>query len=72
MMIFRTSPLTGQVNAMDIAVTRETFAAWQNAPAGSPERLIQNAMPHLDADEREFLISGVLPDEFDRLFGADA
>lgn len=72
MIISRTSPLTGAVNRMDIAVTPETLAKWQNAPMGSPDRLIQNAMPHLDADEREFLISGVLPDEFDRLFGADA
>lgn len=30
--------------------------------------LIQNAFPFLSADEREFLITGLLPEEFDNLF----
>lgn len=30
---------------------------------------IQDAMPELSADDREFLISGITPNEFHRLFG---
>lgn len=30
--------------------------------------MIQNAFPFLSANEREFLISGMLPSEFDALF----
>lgn len=33
--------------------------------------LIQDAFPFLSADEREFLISGILPDEWERLFGSE-
>ena len=31
--------------------------------------LIQDAFPFLNADEREFLQSGLLPDEFEKLVG---
>jgi hypothetical protein len=33
--------------------------------------LMQNAFPFLNADEREFLISGTTPDEWDRMFGSE-
>ena len=32
--------------------------------------LMQDAFPTLNADEREFLISGTLPDEFNEMFGS--
>lgn len=38
------------------------FKAWNNGT------LIQNALPQLNADEREFLISGVTPEEWDEIF----
>lgn len=31
--------------------------------------MIQDAFPFLDAGEREFLMSGITPDEWDRMFG---
>ena len=34
-------------------------------------KLMQDAFPFLSADEREFLISGMLPDEWERLFGKE-
>jgi len=33
--------------------------------------LIQDAFPRLDADQREFLMTGITPDEWDRIFGDD-
>lgn len=39
--------------------------AWQNGA------LIQNAMPELTADEREFLLTGMTPEEWDATFGEE-
>ncbi len=39
--------------------------AWQNG------QFIQNAMPELTADEREFLLTGMTPEEWDEAFGEE-
>ena len=62
MLIRRTSMLTGKYNEMNISVTKEQIDAWQ---AG---QLIQDAMPNLTADEREFIKTGITPDEWDTAF----
>lgn len=46
-----------------LQVDAEEYARWQ---AGE---LIQVAMPYLDADEREMLISGICPTCWDDMFG---
>jgi hypothetical protein len=46
--ITRTSPFSGETNQRDIPVTAAQLTAWQ---AGA---LIQNAMPNVSADDREF------------------
>lgn len=56
------SPLTGKNNTMELQVTPEQIGIWQ---AG---QLIQYAMPQLNADEREFLISGSTPDDWKTMF----
>ena len=56
------SPITGKDNVLDLPVTAEQIAKWQ---AGM---LIQDAMPNLTPDQREFLISGCAPGEYDDLF----
>lgn len=63
MNITRTSPFTGRRHTMDIPVTAEQIANWQ---AGA---LIQNAMPNLTPDQREFLMTGITADEWNRTFG---
>ena len=62
MIITRTSPLTGRTQSLDIDVTIEQIKAWEQ---GS---LIQDVMPQLTADEREFIISGCTPEDFNTLF----
>ena len=62
MIITRTSPLTGRTQSLDINVTIEQIKAWEQ---GS---LIQDVMPQLTADEREFVISGCTPEDFNILF----
>jgi hypothetical protein len=59
MIIIRKSMLSGNVSSMDIPVTEDQLAKWQ---AGA---LIQNAMPNLSADQREFIMTGITPAEWD-------
>ena len=62
MLITNISPITGKETTLDLDVTESQLIQWQNGA------LIQNVMPYLTADEREFLISGMAPGEFDTMF----
>lgn len=68
MIISKTSMFSGKVNTMDLAIKPEDYMAWVSAGNDDPKRHIQNAFPNLSADEREFLISGVSPDEWNEMF----
>jgi hypothetical protein len=59
MPIARRDPLTGKVNQMNLPVLIRQFDAWENG------MLIQHAFPQLSADEREFLMTGLMPDSWD-------
>lgn len=60
MLIEKKSMFTGIVHTMDIPVTEEQLIHWKESNA-----LIQNEFPFLTADQREFLITGVTPEEWD-------
>jgi hypothetical protein len=62
MLITRTSTLSGHTSSMDIDVTLEQVASWEQG------ELVQNAMPNLSADEREFIMTGITPTEWDEMF----
>ena len=62
MLITRTSPFSNKTNIMEIGVTEEQIALWESGV------LIQNAMPNLSADEREFIKTGITPAEWDSAF----
>ena len=61
MLITKTSMLSGNTSSMDIDVSQDQIDLWQG---GS---LIQNAMPDLSADEREFIMTGITPEEWDSM-----
>jgi hypothetical protein len=63
MQITRISPFTKTTNVMDINVTQEQIALWESGT------LIQVAMPHISADEREFIMTGITPSEWEENFG---
>jgi len=65
MMIHRVSFLTGVEHDREIDVTHEQLRAWNSG------MLIQNAMPHLSAEDREFLLTGITPEEWNKKFGGD-
>lgn len=52
------SLLTGIEHTLEIDVTEEQLAAWR---AGAN---VQDAMPHLDAPMREFIMTGITPEEW--------
>lgn len=63
MQITRKSILSGIVRTREIDITPGQFAAWQQ---GLP---IQDVAPHLSADDREFVMTGITPDEWEAAFG---
>jgi len=66
MKILRKSPISGTIHQMDIDVTQAQLDAWEGG------ELIQNAMPNLDADEREFIKTGITSVEWASMFPANA
>ena len=64
MEITRRSMLTGKTHTRVVNATQQEIAAWQ---AGA---LIQDAMPFLSVDDREFIMSGITPEEWDALSAA--
>lgn len=54
---------TRQYNEMDLDVTEEQLARHRDG------ELVQNVFPHLSAEEREFLITGMTPAEQKEIFG---
>ena len=65
MQITRTSMISGNTHTMDINVTHQQIDAWESGV------LIQDAMPHLNADEREFIKTGITPEEWTETFGEE-
>lgn len=63
MLITKTSPFSGKEHTRDINVTQQQLDNWANG------ELIQNAMPHVTPDDREFLMTGITPEEWDAAFG---
>ena len=65
MKITRTSMFSDETRTREIDVTPEQLAEWQ---AGTH---IQTAAPHLSDEDREFLISGITPEEWNAVFGPE-
>ena len=65
MKLTRTSMFSGVTRTIDLPITEEQIAAWESGT------LIQEAMPQLSADEREFVMTGVTAEEWDHEFGDD-
>jgi len=64
MVIEKVSSLTGTVNSMDLDITEEQLISYING-----DDLIQRIFPNLSSEQREFLKSGITPDEWKTYFG---
>ena len=60
--ITRTSHLSGKTRKMILAATRKQ---WESYDHGT---LIQHALPDLSPQEREFILTGITPEEWDAAF----
>lgn len=59
MRIRRQSIITGNITEQDIPCTEEQLFQWTNG------MLIQDAMPNLTMEQREFIMTGVTPEEWE-------
>jgi hypothetical protein len=66
MYIKRKSVISGIERTRSIPVNPDDYAAWQ-AGLGS----IQELMPYLNDNDREFILSGITEDEWDSAFGEE-
>ena len=62
--IIRKSPVSGLTNVLRVVVTPAQLAAYKGGA------LIQEAFPHLDADQREFIISGCTAEDWAKMYPA--
>ena len=64
MLITRISAISNEKNTMDLDIDEYQLKQWRNGG------LIQDVMPHLTADEREFIMTGITPAEWDATFNS--
>lgn len=58
--IIRYSPVTGKFNKAILHLTEEQYYRWN-----MKRELIQDVMPNLTAEEREFLMTGYTPEDWE-------
>lgn len=66
--VWRISALSGAGHCMDLDIDEEAYAQW--AMGFGP--VIQEAFPNLTAGEREFLMTGITPAEWDKFMGTES
>jgi hypothetical protein len=65
MQITRKSILTGIERTLEIPVTQEQLDKWASGV------LIQDAMPNLTPDQREFIMNGITAEEWEDFLGEE-
>jgi hypothetical protein len=62
MLVFRKSIMDGVERFMDLPITQEQIDRYERR-----EGLVQNIFPNLTADQREFIMTGITPDQWDAM-----
>lgn len=65
MKVTRRSALTGVEHTLELDITPEQLAKFQSGT------MVQHAFPHLNADDREFIMTGTTKEEWDAAFPED-
>ncbi len=60
MLIKKQDPFTGKINTLDLDITQDQIDRWNNG------EFIQNVMPHLKLQEREFLMTGIIHESWQK------
>jgi hypothetical protein len=63
--VTKQSIITKKMNTMELPITQEHLDMYETVG----DILVQDAFPNLDIGQREFLISGITPDEWTETFG---
>jgi len=64
MKIRRACAITGKVNNMDLDITEDQYNRLNKGL-----ELIQDIVPDLTPDEREFIMTGIMPETWQDIFG---
>lgn len=62
MIVRRPNIFTGKVRELELDITQEQIDRWQNGEK------IQDVFPHLSVDEREFLMTGIIGEEWNEIW----
>lgn len=62
MIVIRVDPFTQKEHSQEINVTEQQLDQWRGG------RNIQDVMRHLTDDEREFIMTGIMPDSWEEIF----
>ena len=65
--VTRQSVITKKINTMELPITQEHLDIYETVG----DMLIQDAFPNLDKEQREFLLSGITPQEWNDTFGEE-
>lgn len=68
MKVMKQSSITGKQNTMELPITQERFDAWVNS---DNRPFVQIAFPDLTDEQREFLMTGITPEEWDEIMPED-
>lgn len=63
MIVTRKSPFDQKVREWDLPITQDQMVRYVNGD------LVQNAFPHLDSNQREFIMTGITPNQWEETFG---
>jgi len=65
--VTRQSVITKKINTMELPITQEHLDIYETVG----DMLIQDAFPNLNIEQREFLLSGITPQEWNNTFGEE-
>lgn len=65
MVITRTSMFTGKTHTRELPVTEAQLTKWRDGA------LLQDSFPHLSPEDREFIKTGITPEEWEHVFGKE-
>lgn len=64
MKVMRYSPISKKLNTLEVPCTQDQYDAWENGHNG----YIQDIMPDVSPELREFIMTGITPEEWDAKF----
>lgn len=69
MQVTNISQLTGKEHTMELDITEEQMERFYNRRESG--EYVQTIFPNLSAPEREFILTGITPTEWNEMFGSN-